>query len=155
MKNRSLQQQALIDLMSKLESNDGQNTDHATLSDGTNAVGKYGIKPTTAQEMLNRNPSSEYENPKDKFEMQKQLESNPAMQEEVMSKLVEHLLNKNQGQLTPAAVGHFKGHNAPLDVNEDKLKHLGAYEDRIEEAKQQLGIMPNLYNTIKDRNQAK
>jgi hypothetical protein len=152
MKNRTPQQQAFIDLMSKLESNSGQNTEHALLSDGTNAVGKYGIKPTTAQEMLNRNPSSEYENPKDKFEMQDALESNPKMQEDVMTMITKHLLDKNQGQLTPAAVGHFKGHNASMESNEDKLKHLGAYDDRIEQAKQELGIMPNLKNLLKGQN---
>lgn len=148
---RTAQQQALIDLMSKLESRDGTMTDHALLKDGTNAVGRYGIKPTTAQEMLNRSPSSEFKNTKDRFEMQKRLEASPDMQEEVMTKLVSHLLKKNQGQLTPAAVGHFKGHNASKSVNEDKLKDLGAYEDRIEEAKQELGIMPNLLNKMKAR----
>lgn len=147
--NRNPQQQALIDLMSKLESGDGQDTEHALLSDGTNAVGKYGIKPTTAQEMLNRSPSKE--RPNDKFEMQKQLEAQPELQEEVMSRLAKHLLERNKGQLTPAAVGHFKGHNAPLEVNEDKLKDMGLYEDRIEEAKQKLNIMPTLLNSMKVR----
>lgn len=151
MKDRSPQQQALIDLMSKLESRDGQDTDHALLSDGTNAVGRYGIKPTTAQEMLIRSPSTEYSNPSDKFDMQKQLEDNPDMQEQVMTKLAQHLLNRNQGQLTPAAVGHYKGHNASLSTNQDKLKNMGLYENRIEEAKQQLGIMPTLLNSMKAR----
>lgn len=149
--DRSAQQQALIDLMSKLESRDGEVTDHAQLSDGTNAVGRYGIKPTTAQEMLNRSPSSEFKNTDDKFEMQKMLEQSPDMQEEVMTKLAEHLLKKNQGQLTPAAVGHFKGHNASMESNQNKLKDMGLYEDRIEKAKQELGIMPNLLNKMKAR----
>jgi hypothetical protein len=149
--DRSAQQQALIDLMSKLESRDGQVTDHAQLSDGTNAVGRYGIKPTTAQEMLNRSPSSEFKNTDDRFEMQKMLEQSPDMQEEVMTKLAEHLLKKNQGRLTPAAVGHFKGHNASMESNENKLKGMGLYEDRIEKAKQELGIMPNLLNKMKAR----
>lgn len=148
--NRTPQQQALIDLMSKLESQGGKYTDHAPLSDGTKAVGRYGIKPTTAQEMLKRYPSSEYTD--DKFEMQDKLENNPELQEQVMTNLAEHLLNKNKGQLDPAAVGHFKGHNRSFDRNKESLEDLGLYQDRIEEAKQELGIMPNLKNLIKGQN---
>lgn len=148
---RSAQQQALIDLMSKLESRDGEVTDHAPLSDGTRAVGRYGIKPTTAQEMLKRSPSSEYKNTDDRFEMQKMLETSPELQEQVMTKLAKHLLDRNKGQLTPAAVGHFKGHNASYDSNVDKLKDMGLYEDRVEKAKQELGIMPTLFNYMKAR----
>lgn len=147
---RSPQQQALVDLMSKLESQDGKYTEHAPLSDGTNAVGKYGIKPTTAQEMLKRYPSSGYTD--DKFEMQDKLESSPELQEQVMTNLAEHLLNKNNGQLDAAAVGHFKGHNRSFDKNKRSLEDLGLYQDRIDKVKQELNIMPNLRNLIKGKN---
>ena len=148
---RNLQQQALIDLMSKLESQDGTSTDHAVLSDGTNAVGKYAIKPTTAQEMLKRNPSSDYSNTDDKFKMQDMLEKSPELQEQVMSKLSKYLLDKNKGQLDLAATGYFKGHNASSESNKKKLDNMGLYQDRIDQAKQELGIMPNLLNSIKAR----
>ena len=68
-----------------------------------------------------------------------------------MTKLPEHLLKKNPGQLTPAAVGHFKSHNASMESNQNKLQDMGPYEDRIEKAKQELGIMPNLLNKMKAR----
>ena len=142
-------EQALVDIMSKMESQDGKFTDHAPLSDGTQAVGKYAIKPTTAQEMLNRMPSSEHENTKDRFEMQEKLEQSPELQEDIVGKLAKHLLEKNQGQLDPSAMGYFKGHNRSFDRNKEDLEKLNLYKDRLDATKKELGIMPTLYNKMR------
>ena len=150
MSERQPQQQALVELMRKLESRDGTMLNHAPLSDGTQAVGQYAIKPTTAQEMLNRMPSSEYPNTDDKFEMQDMLEQNPELQEDVVGKLAKHLLQKNKGQLDPAAVGYFKGHNRSFERNAEDLEKLNLYRDRVEAAKQELNIMPNLRNRLRE-----
>jgi hypothetical protein len=144
-------EQALIDIMSQMESRGGKDTNHAPLSDGTNAVGEYAIKPTTAQEMLNRMPSSEYPNTKDKFEMQKRLEQSPEMQEDIVGKIAKHLLEKNQGQLDPSAMGYFKGHNRSFERNKEDLEKLNLYQNRLDKVKQDLNIMPTLYNKIKVR----
>lgn len=142
-------QQALIDVMSKMESQDGKFTNHAPLSDGTNAVGRYGIKPTTAMEFKNRAPSSEIPKAADRFEMQKMLEGSPEAQEAVMSELSKHLLRKNQGQLDASAMGHFKGHNRSFERNERDLEDLNLYRDRLDATKEELGIMPTLRNYMK------
>lgn len=146
--NRNLQEQALIDIMRKLESADGKYTDHAPLSDGTQAVGQYAIKPTTAMEMKNRVPASDIPQVNDRFEMQKALEQSPDAQEAVMTELAKHLLQKNKGQLDPAAMGYFKGHNRSMDRNVQDLDKLNLYKDRLDKAKEELNIMPTLYNKM-------
>jgi hypothetical protein len=148
--SRTPMEQALVDIMSKMESQDGKYVDHEPLSDGTQAVGRYAIKPTTAQEMLNRMPSSEFSNTKDRFEMQEKLEQSPELQEDIVGKLAKHLLQKNQGQLDPSAMGYFKGHNRSFDRNKEDIEKLNLYKDRLDAVKEELGIMPTLYNKLKE-----
>lgn len=148
--NRSPMEQALIDVMRELESAGGKYTNHAPLSDGTKAVGQYAIKPTTAQEMLKRMPSSEFENTPDRFQMQEKLEQNPELQEEIVTKLARHLLERNKGQLDPSAMGYFKGHNRSFERNKADLEDLNLYRDRLEKAKEKFNIMPTLYNKLKE-----
>lgn len=150
MSERSEQQRTLMQLMRKLESRDGTMLNHAPLSDGTKAVGEYAIKPTTAQEMLNRMPSSEHSNTDDRFEMQEKLEQSPELQEDVVAKLAKHLLEKNKGQIDPSTVGYFKGHNRSFERNSEDLEKLNLYRDRVEEAKKELNIMPNLRNRLRE-----
>lgn len=144
------QEQALIDIMRKLESRDGTMLNHEPLSDGTRAVGEYAIKPTTAQEMLNRKPSNQFENTDDRFEMQEKLEQNPELQQDIVEKLAKHLLEKNKGQIDPAAMGYFKGHNRSFERNVQDLDRLNLYKDRLDNAKQELNIMPNLRNRLRE-----
>lgn len=147
---RTPQEQSLIDVMRQLESNGGTMLDHEPLSDGTQAVGQYAIKPTTAMEMLNREPSQRYPNTDDRFKMQKMLEENPELQEEIVGRISKHLLKKNEGQIDPAAMGYFKGHNRSMERNETDLQDLNLYRDRLDAAKAKNNIMPTLYNKLKE-----
>lgn len=143
-----LQVEALLSIMKKLESSDGTNTNHAKLSDGTNAVGNYGIKPVTAQDMLKRTPANV--NDKSLQEVQSLLENSPEMQQQVANILAAKVLNKNKGQLDPSAAGWHKGQNRSLEYNKEYLKDNGLYQDRIDQAKRELNIMPTLYNKLKE-----
>jgi hypothetical protein len=138
-----------LKVMSQLESNGGKNTNHDKLSDGTNAVGQYGIKPMTAKDMLKKSPDNV--NDLDLQEVQQQLESSPEMQQRVAEILGQKILDKNKGQMTPSAVGWRDGQNKSLDANKDKLSIDTEYADKIEEVKQKLGIMPTLFNSMKSR----
>jgi hypothetical protein len=142
------QVQALLDIMRKMESNDGKYTDHALLSDGTHAVGDYGIKPVTAQDMLKRSPANV--NDKSLLEVQGMLEDSPEMQQKVAEMLAEKVLKNNQGQLDPSAAAWHKGQNRSMNKNEQYLQDTPSEQDRLDKAKAELGIMPTLYNKLKE-----
>lgn len=110
--------------ISQIESSGGKNLKHKLikkgLQKGQQAIGSYGLLPNTIQEIVNRNksegrpsaliasleglPQGEYTN---------LVGQNPELEQEIAVKLANHVINKQEGDLTKAAYAWNMGHNKP------------------------------------------
>lgn len=108
--------QRFLDVIGQMESSGGQNFQHRPIvggiQSGTSAMGTYGLMPNTVQEMAHRAPSSDItalsQLPPD--QMKQNIETNPALENQVAQQLAQHVLNR-EGNEDKAAYAWHMGHN--------------------------------------------
>jgi hypothetical protein len=117
-----------------LESNDGKNTHHKLITNGASkgqtAIGRYGLLPKTAKEMVTRmmrnKKAPEYlhilPSLNDK-EVPQFFKANPQAELEVARAAARHVLGRQKGDYARAGYAWLYGHNLfPKDINDEALQ---------------------------------
>ena len=143
------QKAAMLKALAEKESSNGYDIEHAPstkgASPGDTAIGTYGLMPDTIQEMLSRKLDSNLENLKDapdaevKDTIEKDIDipnylrrsGHASIEDQLAGKLVEHVYNKQQGDI-PAALGSWiAGHNTPPEKMQEMLNKPGYVKDYV------------------------
>lgn len=149
--------QALLDVIKRLESSDGKNTEHKTmesgLHEGSSAIGDYGLMPNTVREISNRarkdkslTPEMDMVSRMPEEAMKSHLKNHPHIQRQFAEKMATRLMDKHQGSEEKVAEAWLKGHNIPTEkFTDDELEK----SDRVKKFKEErMKMFPLLYKKI-------
>lgn len=134
-------------LIKYLESSDGKNLNHETLTEGPNkgqtAGGAYGMVPGSAADFINQARNRNYVLPPDveklkklsPDEVTKTLNENRELDEAMADVAADVMLAKTAGDEEKAAYGWRTGHNRDFKVLKDYLAH--PYVEKYKKLKNQ------------------
>ena len=149
--------QALLDVIRRLESTDGQNVEHKTmesgLHQGSSAIGEYGLMPNTVREIANRarkdkslTPEMDMVSRMPEEAMKNHLNANPHIQRQFAEKMARRLMEKHMGSEEKVAEAWLKGHNIPTEKLTDEQLNSS---DRVKKFKEErMKMFPLLYKEI-------
>jgi hypothetical protein len=111
-----------LEKTAQIESSGGKQLNHPEIESGIHsgdsAVGQYGLMPNTIKEILNRTkeqstPDIEALRVLPNEVVNREIASNPMLEDEVARKLAEHVLQRQLGDEEKAAYSWQYGHNLP------------------------------------------
>ncbi len=140
--------------ISRLESNDGENTNHPELQNGiqagTSAIGRYGLMPNTIKEIINKSRQNGTMTPDlqdldrmNPHEMKAHIEANPDLEDQLAQSLALKVLKNQMGDEDKAAYSWNQGDNLkPEDISDEKLNNPstvgGQYVDKFRRIRDQI-----------------
>lgn len=151
--------------IAQIESSGGKNVNHALITNpnsvqyGSHAIGTYGLMPNTIKEIATR---AMYQGDKDKRlqnlqdmdedEIRNTLMQDHGLEHDLASKLAQHVISNNNGDLDRAAYAWNQGSNLTPDrITQDKLER----SPYVQKYRTLSGFIGPMQNQEDDSNQTK
>lgn len=133
----------ILQILKQIESGGGRNFNHPTITHGVNkgmnAIGNWGLTPTTVDDLIKRSPEYAYLGKMDPLGKKKYLESNPDIEKALAEQLVDQVAQR-QGN-DPRKIAYAWNHGTYLNPNRitPEILEKDDYTNKFTRLSQKLG----------------